>query len=165
MCVSSARERSFEDRFAWLIRGEVRKKPIQQNNMVLPARDASSFCLKKKTGLMMSACVAPQDPWLASGSQSPFSDRPGRLLFASQIGAIFEIHEFINWGWHKWCPRDSPRKTWFWKKKYTNHVQFIKEILATSALGNEFGLTHKWWFYVDQTHVWNYNVRFVCTRA
>ena len=26
---------------------------------------------------------------------------------------------------------------------YTNLVQFIKEILATSVLGNEFGLTHK----------------------
>ena len=26
---------------------------------------------------------------------------------------------------------------------YTNPVQFIKDMLATSVLGNEFGLTHK----------------------
>ena len=28
----------------------------------------------------------------------------------SQIGANFEIHEFINSGWPKWCPRGSPPK-------------------------------------------------------
>ena len=39
-----------------------------------------------------------------------FFDRPGRLVYVSQIGANFEIHEFINPGWPKWCPRCSPRK-------------------------------------------------------
>ena len=28
----------------------------------------------------------------------------------SQIEANFEIHEFINSGWPKWCPRGSPQK-------------------------------------------------------
>ena len=43
---------------------------------------------------------------------------------------------------HSWLvPRGSPahKKT----RLYTNTVQLIKEILATSVLGNEFGLTHK----------------------
>jgi len=35
----------------------------------------------------------------------------------SQIGANFEIHEFINSGWPKWCPRGSPQKRPSLKKK------------------------------------------------
>ena len=35
----------------------------------------------------------------------------------SQIEANFEIHEFINSGWPKWCPRGSPPKRPFMKKK------------------------------------------------
>ena len=45
-----------------------------------------------------------------------FFDRPGRLVYVSQIGANFEIHEFINSGWPKWCPRGSPPKRPFLKK-------------------------------------------------
>ena len=116
MFVSSARERSFEDRFAWLIRGEVGKKPILKKNGVLPARDASSFWLEKSGGPMLWACLAPQDPSLAGRSRSPFFDRPGRFIFVSQIEANFEIHEFINSGWPKWCPRGSPPKRPFMKK-------------------------------------------------
>ena len=42
---------------------------------------------------------------------------------------------------HSWLVGGVPgtRK----KILYTNPVQFIKDILATSVLGNEFGLTHK----------------------
>ena len=42
---------------------------------------------------------------------------------------------------HSWLVPGGPQHTK--KKLYTNHVQFIKDILATSVLGNEFGLTHK----------------------
>ena len=35
----------------------------------------------------------------------------------SQIEANFEIHEFINLGWPKWCPRGSPPKRPFITKK------------------------------------------------
>ena len=77
---------------------------------LLPARDASSFWLEKSGGPMLWACLAPQDPSLAGRSRSPFFDRPGRFIFVSQIEANFEIHEFINSGWPKWCPRGSPQK-------------------------------------------------------
>ena len=59
-----------------------------------------------------------------------FFDRPGRLVYVSQIGANFEIHEFINSGWPKLCPRGSPPKRPFLKKKKTSfyphgtHVSF-----------------------------------------
>ena len=68
------------------------------------------FGWKKNGGPMLSACLAPQDPSLARRSRSPFFDRPGRFIFVSQIEANFEIHEFINSGWPKWCPRGSPPK-------------------------------------------------------
>ena len=42
---------------------------------------------------------------------------------------------------HSWLVPRGPQHTK--KILYTNRVQFIKEILATSALGNKFGLTHK----------------------
>jgi len=35
----------------------------------------------------------------------------------SQIEANFEIREFINSGWPKWCPRGSPPKRAFSKTK------------------------------------------------
>ena len=42
---------------------------------------------------------------------------------------------------HSWLVPGGSQHTK--KILYTNPVQFIKEILATSVLGNEFGLTHK----------------------
>ena len=71
MCVSSARERSFEDRFAWLIRGEVGKKSILKKNGVLPARDASSFWLKKKGGPNVVGMRRPTGPLIGKGLPQP----------------------------------------------------------------------------------------------
>ena len=64
----------------------------------------------------------------------------GGFFFASQIGAIFEIHEFINWGWHKWCPRDSPRKRWFWQKNVIALAQNACLFCSFFWLGSTSGI-------------------------
>ena len=100
-----------------MIQGGVLKKLDLEKNALLPARDASSFWLEKKWWPNVVGMPRPTGPLIGKGVPEPIFDRQGRFLFMPQIGASFEIHEFINCGWPKWCPRGSPRKRSFLKKK------------------------------------------------
>ena len=54
-----------------MIRGEVGKKPILQNNEVLPARGASSFWLEKNDGPNVVGMPRPTGPLIGKGLPEP----------------------------------------------------------------------------------------------
>ena len=117
MCVSSARERSFEDRFAWLIRGEAGKKPILKKMVFYPHGTLVHFGSKKWRAQCCRHASPHRTPdWQGAPTAHFLTDQGGFFLRP-------RLRPFLNWGWHRWCPRDPPQKRWFYKKNVISRAQ------------------------------------------
>ena len=116
MCVSSARERSFEDRFAWLIRGEVGKKPILKKNVFYPHGTLVHFGSKKWRAQCCRHASPHRTPDWQGAPTAHFLTDQGGFFLRPRLKPFSKFMNSSIGGGTSGVPETHPRKDGFIKK-------------------------------------------------
>ena len=118
MCVSSARERSFEDRFALLIRGEVGKKPILKKMVFYPHGTLVHFGSKKWRAQCCRHASPHRTPDWQAAPRAHFLIDQGGFFLRPRLGPFLKFMNSSIGGGTSGVPEIQPGKDGFGKKRH-----------------------------------------------
>ena len=138
MCVFSARERSFEDRFAWLIRGELGKKPILKKMVFYPHGTLVHFGTTKWRAQCCRHASPHRTPDWQGAPTAHFLTDQGGFFLRPRLKPFSKFMNSSIGGGTSGVPETHPRKDGFIEKCHFTCTERIL-ILPIFLVG-----VHRW---------------------